>query len=97
MNGPDARAGKEGGHCLPRHREIDGNGVPFLDAERLEDIGNGGDLTKKLGKGDFAAFAWFIGLVDDSSLELSENKSLRCKKRECTLLGCLNAQRSTQL
>jgi hypothetical protein len=33
-------ASEESGNCLPGHGEIDGDGIAFLNSERLQDIGD---------------------------------------------------------
>jgi hypothetical protein len=60
--------GKESRNGLPCHREIDGDGIAFLDAERLENIGDWADFAEKLRVANFAAFTRFIGFIDDSGL-----------------------------
>ena len=68
VDSTDACAGEEGGDSLPCHREVDGDGVAFFDAERLEDIGDGADFTEEFAVRDFATFIGLIGFVYDGSL-----------------------------
>jgi hypothetical protein len=66
----DTCTGEESGGGLPSHGEVYGDGISFLDAETLEDIGNRANLTEKLGIGDETAFTWLIGLIDDGRLKV---------------------------
>lgn len=68
VNCTDTGAGQESGNGMPGHGQVDGDGVTLLDSHSLEDIGYTANFAEELGVGDFAALAWFIGLVDDCSL-----------------------------
>ena len=68
MDGTDTRAGEEGGDGLPCHGQIHRDGVALLDAIRLEDVRDAGDLTQELAVADILVLAGLICLVNDSSL-----------------------------
>jgi len=81
---------------LPGHGKVYRNGIALFHAELLEDIGYAGNLAKEFTVGYFAPLAWLVCFVDDRSL-WAINECYMWMNRGLTLLGCLKAQRSTQL
>jgi len=73
----NASASKKRGYGLPSHGEIDGDSVPFLDTERLQDIGDRANLAEKLRIANFATFTGFVGLVNDCCLR--SRRSAQCE------------------
>ena len=72
VNGPDARAGQHGKGRFRDHRQIDGDAVAALDAQRLEHIGEDIHLAVKLAIGDVARrLGGIVGLPDDGNLVLA--------------------------
>ena len=68
MYGTNAGARKEGSDGLPGHRHVDRDSIAFLDAVRLEKVGDTADFAEELAVADFAAFTRLVGLVDDGGL-----------------------------
>ena len=68
VNGTDARAGEEGGNSLPGHGQVDGDGVTFLNAERLEHVRDAGNFAEKLSIRYLGTFIGLIGLINDGCL-----------------------------
>lgn len=64
----DTGAGEEGCDGVPGHGEVDGDGVTALDAIGFEDVGYTAYFVEEFGVGYYAAFAWFVCLVDDGGL-----------------------------
>ena len=57
VDGADARAGEHRNRELGNERQVDRDAVAFRDAERLEDVGERGDLAKEIEVGQRAAIA----------------------------------------
>jgi hypothetical protein len=57
VHGADARAGEQGDGQLRRHAHVDGHAVAFLDAERLEGVGELLHFDVQLGVGEAANLA----------------------------------------
>lgn len=53
---------------LPGHGKINGNSIPFLDAERPEDIGDAANFTEEFTITDFDIFSWLVCLPNDCRL-----------------------------
>jgi hypothetical protein len=68
MDGTDTSAGQESGNSVPGHGHVDGDGVALLDSHSFQDVSHAANFAEKLSVGDFAAFARFIGFVDDCGL-----------------------------
>lgn len=68
MDGTDTSTGEEGSDGLPGHRQVYGDGIAFLDAERFEDIGDAANLAEEFSVCDLAALTGLISFVDDGSL-----------------------------
>lgn len=74
--------------------------VSLLHAKRLEDVGGLADLLEELLVGDLDVLSGLISLPDDGGLAnelISDGRSGAERCAGLTLLGCLYAQRSTQL
>lgn len=92
MDSSDAGAGEESSNSVPRHGEVNRDGIAFLDAELLEYIGDAGDFAQKLAVGYLGALARLVGFVDDSGLFIHVVSQLRVEgvKRTVTrLIGVL--------
>ena len=68
VDGTDAGAGEEGRNSLPGHGKVYGDRGSFLDAKRLENIGNFADFAHEFSIGDERACIGFIGFVNDGRL-----------------------------
>ena len=67
VDGADARAGEQGDGQLGRHAHVDGDAVAFLDAERLEGVGEFLHFGVQFGVGEAANFAG-LAFPDDRGL-----------------------------
>ena len=67
VDGADARAGEQGDGQLGRHAHVDGDAIAFLDAERLEGVGELLHFGVELGVGEAANLAG-LALPDERGL-----------------------------
>lgn len=56
------------GSHLPSHRQVDANGVTFLDTPTLQDIRNLAHLSEQFTICNLPGFTLFVGFVDDGDL-----------------------------
>jgi hypothetical protein len=97
VDSANSGTGEEGGDGVPSHGEVDRDGVALLDTPRPEDVGDAADFAEQFGVGDLATLTRFVGFVDDGGLKGASVNCSRARREVRTLLGCLYAQRSTQL
>ncbi len=68
MHGADARAGKHGDRRFRDHRHVNGDAVAFLDAARLEHVGEAADLGVQLLVGELLVVLGVVAFPDDRGL-----------------------------
>lgn len=68
VDGSNACTSQECRYGLPGHGKIDGNGIPLLDAERSEDIGDAANFTEEFTITDFDTLSWLVCLPNDCRL-----------------------------
>ena len=82
VNRADARAGEQGDGQLRRHAHVDGDAVAFLDAERLEGVGEALDFGVQLGVGEAANLAG-LALPDEGGFTCARPRA-RGGRRSCS-------------